>query len=245
MAPFLQGVAVLVLAAQSPSAPSAHLIVPTLIEQLGSKSFEDREAATAALKAAGKPALEPLRKAAANSADPEVKRRAERLVAAIEEQLRYNASKQLFGDWELVRLEIDGKVVPVVPDPRYLSFHWTGGPFVRTYPSWWRPARFDASPYHFSWKLKLPQAENDRPGPQQTLGIFTVGREGERQTIDLDFESTVIYGLWRREEANLRLCLDMNGGTRPPNFDSSGAPGRVVLLFERDFHALERMLKEL
>ena len=55
-----------------------------LIEQLGSKTFKEREVASAALEKIGKPALEPLREAATSSPDMEVQRRAKDLVARLE-----------------------------------------------------------------------------------------------------------------------------------------------------------------
>jgi WD40 repeat protein len=54
-----------------------------LIRQLGDDQFARREAASRALEAVGEPALEALRKAAASSADPEVRQRASRVFRAI------------------------------------------------------------------------------------------------------------------------------------------------------------------
>jgi hypothetical protein len=59
--------------------------IDQLIEQLGSGTFKDREAATKALDAIGKPALEKLRKAAEGE-DLEIKRRASELVKRIEKR---------------------------------------------------------------------------------------------------------------------------------------------------------------
>ena len=53
------------------------------IRGLGAESFEDREKATLDLKKIGAPALEALKKAAAESDDPEVRARAKRLVEDI------------------------------------------------------------------------------------------------------------------------------------------------------------------
>jgi hypothetical protein len=55
-----------------------------LIDQLGSEVYAEREAASKALKRLGEPALEPLQKAIQESADAEIRRRAQRLVAIIE-----------------------------------------------------------------------------------------------------------------------------------------------------------------
>src|SRR5690349_25072559 len=54
------------------------------IKGLGAESFEEREKATADLKKIGAPALEALKKAAADSDDPEVRVRAKRLVDSIQ-----------------------------------------------------------------------------------------------------------------------------------------------------------------
>ena len=58
--------------------------IERLIKQLGSDEFSEREAATKALEAIDEPALGALRKAATEGADPEVRRRAERIVAAMD-----------------------------------------------------------------------------------------------------------------------------------------------------------------
>jgi hypothetical protein len=58
-----------------------------LIAQLGDNRFHDREAATAALTDIGGPALPGLRKAAAESSDPEIRRRAKQLVGMLENRL--------------------------------------------------------------------------------------------------------------------------------------------------------------
>jgi hypothetical protein len=60
--------------------------VATLIEQLGSEQFQERERATQALDAIGGPALPALRQAA-KSKDLEVSRRAKRLIVRIERRL--------------------------------------------------------------------------------------------------------------------------------------------------------------
>src|SRR5688572_8132200 len=53
------------------------------IRGLGAESFEDREKATAELKRIGAPAQEALKKAAAESSDPEVRERAKRILESI------------------------------------------------------------------------------------------------------------------------------------------------------------------
>jgi tetratricopeptide (TPR) repeat protein len=59
-------------------------VIERLIRQLGSASFPEREAATRHLEDIGTPALEALRKAAKESADAEVRRRAEQLAEKLD-----------------------------------------------------------------------------------------------------------------------------------------------------------------
>jgi hypothetical protein len=61
--------------------------IERLVKQLGSDEFKEWEAASNALKKVGKPALNALVKAAKDSADLEVRRRAARLILAIRDDL--------------------------------------------------------------------------------------------------------------------------------------------------------------
>src|SRR5437868_13699096 len=58
--------------------------ITQLIEQLGNDRFSAREEASKALEAIGKPALNPLREAAARTKDAEIRRRAQILVDRID-----------------------------------------------------------------------------------------------------------------------------------------------------------------
>src|SRR5262245_43843330 len=78
--------AALLPAAAPPAGPSS-AEVARLIGQLGDDDFDVREAATKALETIGEPAYEALRKAAREK-DPEVRRRAERVVQTIEARWR-------------------------------------------------------------------------------------------------------------------------------------------------------------
>jgi hypothetical protein len=62
--------------------------IDQLITQLGSDLYAEREAATRALNRAGVPALLPLQRACEGSDDAEIRRRAERLIKAIEPRAR-------------------------------------------------------------------------------------------------------------------------------------------------------------
>jgi RNA polymerase sigma factor (sigma-70 family) len=72
--------------ARAETAPDNRYI-ERLIKQLGSDEFEEREAATNALKKVGKPALNALREAATENADAEVRNRAAALIVAIRDSL--------------------------------------------------------------------------------------------------------------------------------------------------------------
>ena len=61
--------------------------IERLIKQLGSDEFEEREAASKALKKVGKPALKALHEAATENADAEIRSRADALILAIRDSL--------------------------------------------------------------------------------------------------------------------------------------------------------------
>jgi WD40 repeat protein len=69
--------------------PNDPRTIRDLIKRLGGDSYQAREAAHKRLAAFGGDALEPLREAALKSADPEVRRRAERLVREIQKTLLF------------------------------------------------------------------------------------------------------------------------------------------------------------
>src|SRR5436309_12997666 len=60
--------------------------IARLVRQLGDDEFQQREAATTRLKEIGEPALDAVTKATTSS-DPEVRRRAEQIVAVIEDKV--------------------------------------------------------------------------------------------------------------------------------------------------------------
>ncbi|HEX4588599.1 MAG TPA: WD40 repeat domain-containing protein [Gemmataceae bacterium] len=71
----------------APAGPPDTTEVERLIEQLGSPAFAEREAASKGLDAIGEPALERLQRAATDGKDPEIRRRAQALVQAIEKRV--------------------------------------------------------------------------------------------------------------------------------------------------------------
>src|SRR5262245_30687920 len=95
MSPLFQHVVAAVLAA-APVAEREAPRVDRLIEQLGSDSFEEREAAERQLLALGETVLPALRKAASTHGDAEVRARAERIVRAICDQL-YGEERRIGG----------------------------------------------------------------------------------------------------------------------------------------------------
>jgi hypothetical protein len=73
--------------AKADSSPPTAAEIDKLIQQLGSRRFKEREAASKALDKVGKPALEALRRAARDDADAEVRRRAGVLVERMDQRL--------------------------------------------------------------------------------------------------------------------------------------------------------------
>jgi len=80
-------------------AEAANAKIDRLIEQLGDDHFAMREAASRKLDALGKPALPALRKAAASSADLEIRRRATQVVRAINARLGKKELPKWQGTW--------------------------------------------------------------------------------------------------------------------------------------------------
>jgi uncharacterized protein (TIGR03067 family) len=97
-----------------PAQETANDRVARLIWQLGHDEFAKREQASKELDAIGEPALPALGKAAAGG-DPEVQRRAERLVASITGRIRDAVTKKelekLQGTWLLIARETNGQRV--------------------------------------------------------------------------------------------------------------------------------------
>ncbi len=86
--------------------------VARLIGQLGSDDFARREAASKELTGIGEPALGALRKAAASSEDPEVRRRAALAVQAVAHRASRADQKRLEGSWVGVPEEDNGRARP-------------------------------------------------------------------------------------------------------------------------------------
>lgn len=101
--------------------------IASLIRQLGDDDFAKREAATEELDAIGEPALDALRKAATDD-DPEIRRRAEKILGAIAGRLRAAVTRKelakLQGAWSLVSYETDGR--PIKGEDRTHVFTFKG-----------------------------------------------------------------------------------------------------------------------
>jgi hypothetical protein len=73
------------LLALSADCPAQRFVIDSLVQRLGSRSYHEREAASAALEAVGEAALPALRHAQSRSDDAEIRRRAGSLVQMFEE----------------------------------------------------------------------------------------------------------------------------------------------------------------
>jgi uncharacterized protein (TIGR03067 family) len=83
--------------------------IERLVKQLGSEVYKEREAASEELEAVGEPALGALRKAAASSDDPEIRRRAEQIIQSHQEKVVQKELERLQGVWKPVSAEYGGK----------------------------------------------------------------------------------------------------------------------------------------
>src|SRR5262245_9943384 len=83
--------------------------IADLIQQLGHKEFAKREAAAKELQAIGEPALDALRKTAANN-DPEIRERAQKVVLAIRADLARKELAKLQGTWYTVSTDLKGTI---------------------------------------------------------------------------------------------------------------------------------------
>jgi uncharacterized protein (TIGR03067 family) len=114
--------------------------VARLVRQLGHSEFAKREQASKELDAIGEPALGALRKAAAADPDAEIRRRAERVIDAVQNRVRAAATekalRELQGTWLLVSYETDGNRIKGEDKSHLFTFNgnaWTirvgGQPF--------------------------------------------------------------------------------------------------------------------
>src|SRR2546423_1670887 len=86
------------LSGDPPGEPAADRVA-RLVKQLGHREFAKREAASKELDAIGEPALPALRKAASGG-DPEVRRRAERILQTVTGRSRAAAARKELARWQ-------------------------------------------------------------------------------------------------------------------------------------------------
>jgi len=109
--------------------------------------------------------------------------------------------RALEGTWSFAHLEIDGQAMP--------------------------GAAFQAS------RLLIDGDRFRTESPEATYeGAFTINVEAEPHEIDIDFVAgpeagNRNMGVFRLNDDQLEICLDMNGKTRPPKFRSTGGAGRA------------------
>lgn len=92
--------------------PPTSFEVARLVSKLGSDSFPEREAATKALVATGERALPAVQEAARAAKDPEVRRRASRVLELLAESFHAAEAKRLCGRWRTVGIEREGQRQP-------------------------------------------------------------------------------------------------------------------------------------
>jgi uncharacterized protein (TIGR03067 family) len=103
--------------------------IARLIKQLGDDRFATREAASRELVAIGKPALPALRRAAASSDDPEMRRRAEQIVRDVTHRIFAVAAKNELATWEGIWEERGGTTLFIKGD----RWSWTTKGMKPTY----------------------------------------------------------------------------------------------------------------
>jgi uncharacterized protein (TIGR03067 family) len=81
--------------------------------------------------------------------------------------------------------------------------------------------------------------EDGRYRFQQEHGEYTLGREGDRNTIDIDAVEgpnvgKTIRGIWERDRDTLRLCYDLSGEGRPTEFATKPGSQEFLALWRRE-----------
>jgi uncharacterized protein (TIGR03067 family) len=212
------------LAILTPSAralpPPTQSAISRLIEQLGSPSFPEREAASRSLETIGDKALPALQKAKTAS-DAEVRRRAGRIFRRVIEDLTERERQKLDGLWRASAVEEQGKAESLETHEYMAVFaenRLTIGAMVGRYKRWWNGHRY----------------------------TFTLDVAGNRGAIDLtpryrEFDGVQIGiedgsrrgGIYVMEGNRLKLCLNMKGAQRPSKFATEPGSGLVLFVFER------------
>jgi uncharacterized protein (TIGR03067 family) len=202
-------VLVLVLAPPATALPPpTQLAIARLIKQLGSPSFQEREAAAKALESMGARALPVLQKVT-NDKDPEIRRRARRLVETVRRPAVVPEKERLYGLWRVVSFECEG--LPMNPDGTRREYFFDEPTVRRVHSGSW--------------------------GSMTMGGVYGLGRVGSIGTLDMHFplgdgvtSSAMIY---RLDGDTLQLCYSEGGTGRPEKFESRKGTKLVLLTLKR------------
>src|SRR5262245_37467284 len=151
--------------------------VTALIKQLGDGDFARREAATRALDALGEPALAALRAAAAGSDDAEIRRRAQRLIAAITAKLDRTDVKSVPPPPGAIVL-FDGKdLVSWLGRDGFAGPTWAllDGGVMEAREADIRTRQTFADPYKLHLEFRVPADPADTPYGRGNSGVYLHG----------------------------------------------------------------------
>jgi uncharacterized protein (TIGR03067 family) len=192
--------------------------IDRLIEQLGSNSFAEREAAAKKLEAVGQPALEALLRTAHHQ-DAEIRRRVERLLVSLQAQFHREQHKKLAGSWKLTALEYDGNKV----DEQFVL----------------GMIGFFSNTNLVVWKLQGPTGPMPRG---EAVWNFQVSRARDATRIEfksvtlsghIDVQEKLVQGIYELTGDTLRLCVDM-GERRPEKFETRRGTALAVMVLKRE-----------
>ena len=187
--------------------PPAPQEIAKLVVQLGADDFAAREAAQKKLETIGEPALEALRKAAANG-DVEVKSRALKLIQTITAKTLGADAAKLQGVWRLFYVGETGKGMNVGNDGFEIAFRGK----------------------QYAWKGSGFLSFVD------TSGQFTLGEERGNKTLDLQSsQQATRLAVYDVENDVLKICMDMTQEKhRPQRLEPRNSPQLVLLTFFRE-----------
>jgi uncharacterized protein (TIGR03067 family) len=211
-ASFLVAAFLMSLAAQRAWAePPATTEVGRLIKQLGSEKFSEREAAAKRLEEIGEAALGPLRAAAAQRDDPEVRLRAMRLLVVIEGRLvaldRRRDYERLRGTWVAVAVQTEQQHL-LLNSPQRPKLVATGEKIEI-----WNPGE----------KQPIPCQLDPHQNPKAIDVLQVQGAEGR----------VTLRGIYTLEGDTLSICLGPPDGERPKFMGAHGHSGNTRLIFQR------------
>jgi uncharacterized protein (TIGR03067 family) len=187
--------------------------VERLISQLGDPVFRQRKQASLALIAVGEAALPAVRRAAARSADVEIRHRAGQLIPVLEAARAAADTKRSQGTWSVVFLKLDGEAI-------------NGGP-------WLDKARVIIHGEHIEFQNLLPNDD------YLTDGSFALDVHQEPAAIDLTFlfrddrHPECMCGIYEFHKGTLKLCLGGRPLVRPRTFESRKDSRALLLTLKR------------